>query len=166
MKLRVADLVEDSIVDGPGLRYAVFAQGCPHHCPGCHNPSTHAFEGGRLVEPEEVLRAVAANPLLSGVTLTGGEPFCQAAACARIARGAKALGLSVWAYSGYTLEALLAGAGERPEWLELLLSVDVLADGPFLLAERTLELPWRGSRNQRLVDVPASLRDGRCILYA
>lgn len=157
MEIRIAGIVNDSIVDGPGFRLAVFTQGCPHDCPGCHNPKTHAFDGGRLESTDRIVETMAENPLLDGITLTGGEPFCQPEACARLAHEAKRLGLNVWAYSGWTYEQLMKRAEDEPQIHSLLSAVDVLVDGPFLLSQRTLELRFRGSKNQRLIDVPASL---------
>ena len=150
MEIRIAGTVDDSIVDGPGIRYTVFVQGCSHHCPGCHNPHTHDFAGGRVVDTEEIVAQMRGNPLLDGLTLSGGEPFEQADACAELARQAHALGLNVWCYTGYKYEQLLAGDASRQA---LLSELDVLVDGPFLLAERSLDLLYRGSRNQRLIDV-------------
>lgn len=159
MDIRVAGIVDDSIVDGPGFRLTVFTQGCPHDCPGCHNPETHSFDGGKIMDTGAIVKMLSENPLLDGVTLSGGDPFCQPEPCAEIARAAKKMGLNVWAYSGWTYEALLALPGAMP----LLETVDVLVDGPFVLAQRTLELRFRGSRNQRLIDVPASLAAGRAV---
>ncbi len=159
MNIRISGLVNDSIVDGPGFRYTVFTQGCPHHCPGCHNPQTHDFEGGKDMDTADIVRKFLDNPLLDGITLSGGEPFCQCAACAELARAAKKAGLNVWAYSGYTFEQLM----EKPEARELLETADVLVDGPFILAQRTLDAHWRGSKNQRLIDVPASLKAGYAV---
>ena len=160
MKLRIADIVDDSIVDGPGFRMTVFAQGCPHHCPGCHNPATHDFDGGKEVDVQRILDLAAQNPLLSGITLSGGEPFCQPEAMTALAKGAKAIGLHVMAYSGWTFEELL----QKPDVRPLLESIDVLVDGRFILAQRTLSLAFRGSRNQRIVDVPASLQQGHAVV--
>ena len=157
MKIRIAGIVDDSIVDGPGFRLTVFTQGCPHHCPGCHNPQTHDFSGGRDGDTGEIIAQMQENPLLDGVTLSGGEPFCQPVACAEIARAARTAGLNVWSYSGYTFEVLYAG---KEEWRMLLNELDVLVDGPFLLEKRTLECRFRGSSNQRLIDVPKSLAAG------
>lgn len=159
MQIRIAGTASDSIVDGPGLRYTVFTQGCPHHCEGCHNPQTHDFSGGRMADTEDMLEALDENPLLDGITLSGGEPFEQPLACLELARGAKQRGMTVWAYSGYTFEVLCRD-NERKKLLE---ACDVLVDGPFVLSQRSLEVPWRGSRNQRLVDVQASLREGRVV---
>ena len=150
MEIRIAGTVDDSIVDGPGIRYTVFVQGCSHHCPGCHNPHTHDFAGGRVVDTEEIVAQLRGNPLLDGLTLSGGEPFEQPDACAELARQAHALGLNVWCYTGYKYEQLLAGDASRQA---LLSELDVLVDGPFLLAERSLDLLYRGSRNQRIIDV-------------
>lgn len=156
--MRIAGIVQDSIVDGPGLRLTVFTQGCPHRCPGCHNPQTHDPAGGQEITVEALTDKLRANPLLDGLTLSGGDPFAQAGECARLAQNARELGLNVWCYTGYSLEHLLAA--RRPDWNALLSQLDVLVDGPFLLAERSLDLPWRGSRNQRLLNVPASLAAG------
>lgn len=163
MKLRIFGTVEDSIVDGPGIRFSVFVQGCPHHCPGCHNPESHGFEGGREAETEEIIRQMTGNPLLDGLTLSGGEPMCQPEACAELAKAAKAAGLNVWCYTGYTWERLLAEAD--PARMRLLETVDVLVDGPFLLQERSLELKYCGSRNQRLIRVRSSLQAGEIIRW-
>lgn len=160
MKLRIAGTVNDSIVDGPGLRYAVFTQGCPHDCPGCHNPQTHDFSGGKDIDTSEILAQIRKNPLLDGLTLTGGEPFCQCTACIALVQGARAQGLNVWCYSGYTFEELING---KAEWRLLLQNIDVLVDGPFLLEKRSLDCRFRGSSNQRLIDVPKSLMANRAI---
>lgn len=161
MNIRIAGIVNDSIVDGPGLRLTVFAQGCPHRCPGCHNPQSHDFDAGELRDTESILQMARDNILLDGITLSGGEPFCQPEACAEIARGAHAAGLNVWCYTGYTFEELLAG---DDRWMELLRNVDVLVDGPFLLKQRSLDCHFRGSLNQRILDVPASLAAGSPVL--
>ena len=163
-KLRVAGIVRESFVDGPGIRYTIFVQGCPHHCPGCHNPETHDFAGGTERDPEVLLREIGADPLLSGVTFSGGEPFCQAGPLAALAREVRALGLDVLVYSGYTYERLLEGAAEHPEWTELLGLSDFLIDGPFILAERDLELQFRGSRNQRIIDLRRSREAGQAVV--
>ena len=160
MKIRMSGIVPESIVDGPGFRMAVFVQGCPHHCPECHNPQTHDFEGGVMMDTDDIVAQALDNPLLDGVTLTGGEPFCQPEACADIARRVKAGGLNVWSYSGFTFEQLLNGTDGQKE---LLNSIDVLVDGPFLIAKRTLECRFRGSSNQRVIDVPKSLAAGEAV---
>lgn len=159
--LNLAGIAGDSIVDGPGIRTTFFAQGCPHHCPGCHNPETWPFEGGTPMAEEDLVAIVRQNPLCRGVTFSGGEPFAQAAGFARLARLLRQEGYEVAAYTGYTLEALLEKGA--PEQRDLLQELDVLIDGPFLLAERSLELNFRGSRNQRVLNVPESLRQGKAV---
>ena len=163
MNIRIAGTVNDSIVDGPGYRYTIFAQGCPHHCPGCHNPQSHDFEGGRVTDTDTILRQVRENPLLDGITLSGGEPFCQPEACRALAEAARDLGLSVWCYTGYTWEKLMQEAD--PARLALLEAVDVLVDGPYILAQKSLELKFCGSRNQRLIDVKKTRQAGQVTLW-
>ena len=159
MRLRVAGIVEESFVDGPGIRFVVFAQGCPHRCPGCHNPQTHAYAGGFWVEVGELLLRMAENPLLDGLSLSGGEPFEQAEPLAELAEEARARGYDVMTWSGYTFEFLTAHQDERPGWRRLLEATDVLVDGPFLIEQRSLGLPYRGSRNQRVLDLRRSLAE-------
>ena len=163
MNIRIAGTVNDSIVDGPGYRYTIFTQGCPHHCPGCHNPQSHDFEGGRVTDTDTILRQVRENPLLDGITLSGGEPFCQPEACRALAEAAHDLGMSVWCYTGYTWEKLMQEAD--PARLALLEAVDVLVDGPFILAQKSLELKFCGSRNQRLIDVKKTRQAGQVTLW-
>ena len=159
--LNLSGLISDSIVDGPGIRTTIFSQGCPHHCPGCHNPETWEFGCGTDMEEERLVEIVRSNPLCRGVTFSGGEPFAQAAGFARLAKLLKEKGYEVASYTGYTFEQLLNGTpGQR----QLLSSIDVLIDGPFLQEEKSLELNFRGSKNQRILDVPASLQAGKAVL--
>jgi anaerobic ribonucleoside-triphosphate reductase activating protein len=162
--LRIAGILRESIVDGPGIRLTVFTQGCKHRCPGCHNPQTHDFAGGEQVEADTILRQIKRNPLLDGITLSGGEPFEQAEACSELARAVHGLKLNVMTYSGYTFEELLAGMPERPGWKALLEETDILVDGRFELARKSLMLKFRGSENQRILDVKKTLREGKAIL--
>ena len=159
--LNLSGLVSDSIVDGPGIRVCVFSQGCPHHCPGCHNPETWEFGCGTDVEEEQILDIIRSNPLCRGVTFSGGEPFAQAEGFARLAKMLKELGYEVASYTGYTFEQLLQGNKQQQQLLQ---SIDVLIDGPFVIAEKSLELSFRGSRNQRILNVPASLAAGQAVL--
>ena len=163
MEVRLAGIVPESIVDGPGYRLAVFAQGCPHGCPECHNSQTHDPQGGALRDTSEVIAMLGVNPLVRGVTLTGGEPMMQPEPMAEIARAARQRGMSVWCYTGFTLEALQAEG--RADRMRLLEQVDVLVDGPYLARERSLELLYCGSRNQRLIDMPRTLAEGTLRLY-
>jgi anaerobic ribonucleoside-triphosphate reductase activating protein len=158
--LDLSGIAGDSIVDGPGIRTTVFSQGCPHHCPGCHNPETWDFGCGTPMDEEAILEIIRSNPLCRGVTFSGGEPFAQSEGFARLATLLKAEGYEVASYSGYTFEELLEGS---PEQKKLLACIDILIDGPFLLAEKSLELVFRGSRNQRILDVPKSLAEGRAV---
>ena len=161
-RIRLSGAVDDSIVDGPGIRFAVFTQGCKHGCKGCHNPEAQDFEGGYLVTTEALLRRIRQNPLLVGITLTGGEPFEQADALIELARRVRELGLTVWAYSGYLYDELLAGK-PMPATAELLTYIDVLVDGLYNERKKSLELRFRGSSNQRLIDVPASLKANQVV---
>lgn len=158
--LKLAGIAGDSIVDGPGIRTTFFAQGCPHHCKGCHNPETWSFEGGTPMEISALLEIVKSNPLCRGVTFSGGEPFAQAEEFASLARELKACGYEVASYTGYTFEELLNETSGKRELLKVL---DILIDGPFVLEERSLELNFRGSRNQRILNVPQSLKAGAAV---
>ena len=148
-KIRVSGIVEESIVDGPGFRYVIFTQGCTHHCPGCHNPQTHSFEGGTMMDIEDIFRAFCDNPLLAGITCSGGEPFCQPKPLYELAVKVHKIGKSVMTYTGYTYEQL-----EEIDdiWVKKLLSVsDILVDGPYIEELRDLDLQFRGSSNQRIL---------------
>ena len=158
--LNLSGIISDSIVDGPGIRTTIFCQGCPHHCPGCHNPETWDFGCGTDVPVEDLVEVVQSNPLCRGVTFSGGEPFAQAKGFAKLARLLKEKGYEVASYSGYTFEELLNGSEDQKE---LLSSIDILIDGPFLLAQKSLEVPFRGSRNQRVLDVKKSLAEGKAV---
>lgn len=158
--LDLSGIVQDSIVDGPGIRATIFSQGCPHHCPGCHNPETWAFGRGTPMEEETLLEIVRSNPLCRGVTFSGGEPFAQPEGFAKLAKLLKERGYEVASYTGYTFEDLLKGTEAQKA---LLSTIDILIDGPFLMAEKSLEVPFRGSRNQRILDVPRSLAEGKAV---
>lgn len=162
-KLRIAGTVNDSIVDGPGIRYTIFTQGCPHHCPGCHNPQTHDFAGGQDADMEKILKEIFNNPILSGVTFSGGEPFCQAEALVPIAEAIKEKGKHLMIYTGYLLEHLqkMESVGVQ----RLLELADVIVDGPFILAEKNLTLSYRGSENQRVIDMVKTRKSGEVVLY-
>lgn len=195
--IRLYGTVADSIVDGPGLRYAVFVQGCSHGCPGCHNPESHPAEGGTLTAIDALVADIRANGLVHDVTLSGGDPFEQPEACAEVARRLKAAGYGLWAYTGYRYEELLrqadpaeadpaeaapavapsadaskAPGGASPDQAairraaavrSLLDTVDVLVDGPFVESLKSLGLKWRGSSNQRLIDLAATRAAGQVV---
>lgn len=164
-EMRLYGLVGDSIVDGPGFRVTVFVQGCPHHCPGCHNPESHDPAGGKLWTLDEIEARFTGNPLLDGITLSGGEPFDQPAACAEVARRAHQKGLNVWTFTGYLYEDLLEKAAADEDIGALLAQTDVLVDGPFLLDQRSLDLLYKGSRNQRLIHMQQTRQTGRVTLW-
>lgn len=160
MLIRIAGIVPESFVDGAGIRYAIFMQGCLRNCEGCHNPNTHDLRGGQLVDTSTIIADFKRNHLLSGITLTGGEPLLQIDASNELASAAKNLGLNVWCYTGYTFETLPVDAAQ------LMKNVDVLIDGAFDITQRDLDLPFRGSRNQRLIDVDKTLACGQVVLDA
>ena len=145
MNIRIAGIIPESITDGEGIRFAIFMQGCLRKCKGCHNPSTHDLDGGKVVDTSELIEQIKSNPLLAGITLTGGEPFLQIAPAAELAKAAKNLDLNVWCYTGYKIEELPTNA------FELLEYVDVLVDGEYIESQRDLELKFRGSKNQRII---------------
>lgn len=163
-ELRISGIVEESVVDGPGLRFVVFTQGCPHRCKGCHNPETHDPDGGYLKDTREIIASFGQNPLLSGITFSGGEPFLQAAPLAVIAREVKQGGKSVAAYTGFTMAQLLARSRSEAAVLRLLSHADLLIDGPYIEEQRDLDLTFRGSVNQRVWekdDIRRALADAR-----
>jgi anaerobic ribonucleoside-triphosphate reductase activating protein len=147
--IRISGIVSESIVDGPGIRFVVFTQGCEKRCPGCHNPATHDKNGGCLMTVGEILTEIKKNPLIDGVTFSGGEPFLQAEPLAVLGREIKKLGLNLIVYSGYTHAEL----ENMPSAVELLDVADVLIDGEFVENERSLELRFRGSKNQQIINL-------------
>ncbi|MDR2643745.1 MAG: anaerobic ribonucleoside-triphosphate reductase activating protein [Planctomycetaceae bacterium] len=149
IRIRVSGFIEESVVDGPGIRFVVFTQGCQRFCPDCHNPQTHDLQGGTEVTIGEILAKIDSNPLLDGVTFSGGEPFLQAKALAELAECCHARKLSVVVYTGFYYEELLANPDNR-DWQELLNQTDILIDGPFERDKKTIEIAFRGSSNQRL----------------
>ncbi len=162
-EIRISGIIEESIVDGPGIRYVVFAQGCSHNCPGCHNPETHSFNGGRIIEISTITDDIKKNPLLDGITLSGGEPFEQAEGFAELASDVKKAGMHVMTYTGFTYETILQNI-DREGWKTLLSNTDLMVDGPFEIDKRSLMLKFRGSRNQRIIDVKSSLKQGAVVL--
>ena len=145
MKIRIAGIVPESYVDGEGIRFTIFMQGCLRNCRGCHNPETHALDGGKILDTAEIIAEIKKNPLLTGITLSGGEPLLQIAPALELAKTAKSLGLDVWLYTGYKFEEIPNDADE------LLKFVDVVVDGEYIEELRNLELEFRGSENQRII---------------
>ncbi len=158
--LRLAGVIRESIVDGPGWRFVVFAQGCRHNCEGCHNPETHDFNGGYESSVERIVDAVKADKLLKGVTLSGGDPFEQAEGFSVLCKMVHDLGLDVVTYTGYTFEQLYKGMTANAGWRHLLEETDILIDGKFQLENKSLNCKFRGSTNQRILDAKKSLEQG------
>lgn len=163
-KLRIAGIVQDSIVDGPGIRLVVFTQGCRHNCPGCHNPHTHSFDGGKLVDIECIIEQARENPLLDGITLSGGEPFEQAKNLSKLAKQAKTFGYNIMTYTGYTYEYILRNSSKIDGWAEFLDNIDILVDGRFEIEKKNPLLKFRGSENQRIIDVKKTRFKGEIVL--
>ena len=162
--IRIAGVVRESIVDGPGLRFTVFCQGCPHGCKGCHNMATHDFSGGYDCEISKILDAIDQNPLLDGVTFSGGEPMCQPEAFYNLAVQVKERGLNIVTYTGFTYEELITMGESNIGVKKLMDLTDILVDGRFVLEERDLTLPFRGSANQRLIDMNLTRERGKLTL--
>lgn len=160
MELRIAGITFDSIVDGPGLRNTLFVQGCSHHCPGCHNPETWDAEAGTMTSTQEIIKQFLESSNKS-VTFSGGEPFEQAHACTEIAKALKQNNFNLWSYSGYLYEDIL----NDPMKKDFLVNLDVLVDGRFILSKRSLSLDYKGSSNQRVIDVQESLKQNKVVLY-
>lgn len=159
-----ADLQSDSIVDGPGLRTVIWTQGCAHHCKGCQNPQTWDFNGGGLVSVDDVLEAIDELEYQTGITFSGGDPMYQVEACDRIAAYCKDKGYNIWVYTGFTYEEVLKLSEKNPTYMDFLKKIDVLVDGRFILEQRDLNLLFRGSKNQRLIDMPKTLESGKVVL--
>ncbi|MEG2039406.1 MAG: anaerobic ribonucleoside-triphosphate reductase activating protein [Oscillospiraceae bacterium] len=160
--IHTSGMIWESIVDGPGIRFVLFTQGCPHHCKGCHNPTTHPFEGGQLTYPDEIIQQLKKNTLISGVTFSGGEPFAQAEALVPLAEQIKAMGKHLMCYTGYTFEQLMAMNNSAVN--RLLSLADLLVDGRFIEEQKSLTLRFRGSANQRIIDLPETLRHGEVVI--
>jgi len=167
VQIRLAAYLQpDSIVDGEGIRTVIWTQGCPHHCEGCHNPGTHDFKGGALVDLEEVYSIIDELEGQDGITFSGGDPFVQPLACSKIAEYAKNKGYNIWCYTGFRYEELITMAKTKPEIMSFLKTIDVLADGKFELAKKSYNLKFVGSSNQRIIDVPRSLEAKRVVLVS
>ena len=162
--IRLSGITKESVVDGLGFRYVLYAQGCPHHCKGCHNPSTHSFEGGELMDVESIVHDIKKHPMLDGITCSGGECFEEAEQFALIAKEVKAMGLNVWAYTGYTFEEIMQYKNEHRGWNEFIKYIDVVVDGKYQEEDKDLALCFRGSSNQRIIDMQKTLHTGKLSL--
>jgi len=166
MKIRLAAYLQsDSIVDGEGIRTVIWTQGCPHHCLGCHNPETWSFDDGELVDLEDVYEAIDQLEGQDGLTFSGGDPFMQPKECAEIAKYARKKGLNIWSYTGYTWEELIELAKKKKDIMTFLKELDVLVDGRFILGQKSFTCIFRGSTNQRVIDVKKSLKEGKAVVF-
>lgn len=165
MDFRIAGTANDSIVDGPGIRFTVFTQGCPHGCKGCHNPQTHDFSGGKTADTGDIISMIKGNPLLDGVTFSGGEPFCQPLPLAEIAAAVRNSEINIITYTGYTFEYLLENADDSNHFMDLLECTDILIDGRFIIEQRSIDIPFRGSLNQRILDCRRSIEEKKAVEY-
>lgn len=164
MQIRLAAYLQpDSIVDGEGIRTVIWTQGCPHSCPYCHNPETHDYDGGELVDIEDVCKVIDDLEGQTGITFSGGDPFVQPRECAVIARYAKKLGYNIWSYTGYTFEELMKLSKINKNVMDFLKEVDVLVDGKFEISKKSYDVLFRGSTNQRIIDVKESLKNGYAV---
>ena len=158
--ISILEIVEDTTVDGPGFRTTVYSAGCPNRCPGCHNPQSWDIANGHEVDVEEILDVILADPF-ADVTFSGGDPMFQPAGFTALAKAVKERsGKNIWCYTGYLFEELL----RNPQQKELLEYIDVLVDGRFVEALKDEDLRFRGSSNQRLINVPESLKNGDVVL--
>ena len=162
--VRLAGIAYESLVNGPGIRRVFFAQGCKHTCKGCFNPETHSFDKGIVLEIDKLIKDVLENPMITGVTFSGGDPIEQAHSFSYMAKILKNKGLNIWCYTGYTFEKLLDKMKENKDIRELLNNIDVLVDGKFEINNKKEELKFRGSSNQRIIDVNKSLALGKIIV--
>lgn len=163
MIIRLASAMQtDSIVDGVGLRTVIWTQGCKHNCYGCHNPKTHDFNGGFETTTEHIIELLSTLKLQKGITFSGGDPFEQAAACAEIASVAHSINLDVWVYTGYLFENIIKT--NCVDWKLFLNEIDIIVDGLFILSQKDISLKFRGSKNQRIIDVKASIMSNQTIL--
>ena len=163
-KIRLAGIAYESLVNGPGIRRVFFSQGCKHNCKGCFNPDTHDFQGGEERDMDELIKDVLDNPILKGVTFSGGDPLERAEEFSYMAKKFKENGLNVWSFTGYTFEYILDHLDDRKGWREFINNIDVLIDGKFDENKMENGIKFRGSSNQRIIDVPESLRKKEIVL--
>ena len=164
IRLATPKIQSDSIVDGEGIRSVIWTQGCSHNCLGCHNPETHSFDGGVILDVDEVKKQIDLLEGQQGITFSGGDPMMQPESCLELAKYAKSLGYNIWCYTGFTFEELLKLGEKKKSILKFLNYIDVLVDGRFILEEKSFDVVFRGSKNQRLIDVSKSLENGKVFL--
>lgn len=161
--IRLSGIAYESLVNGPGIRRVFFSQGCKHNCNGCFNPDTHDFNGGEERVIKDLIKDTLDNPMIKGVTFSGGDPFERAEEFSYMAREFKKAGLNIWCYSGYTFEEIIEKSKVNKNFRELINNIDVLVDGKFIEEEKDEEIKYRGSRNQRIIDVKKSLETNRVV---
>jgi len=155
VKIKIAGIVNDSIVDGPGIRLSIFVQGCKHNCKGCHNPETHDLSGGYYIDIDDIVKFLTSNPLLSGITVSGGEPLLQYKEVTELLKLAKDYNFNTMVYTGFLFEDII----KDNKYKKLLSYTDLLVDGPFIIEEKSLLLKFKGSKNQRIIDVAESIKE-------
>ena len=165
VRLATPEVQTDSIVDGEGIRSVIWFQGCSHDCPGCHNPETHDFNGGVEVSLEDVKKQIDELEYQEGVTFSGGDPMMQIEALEELAKYVKEKGMDVWCYTGYTYEQVMDLAKRNPHYMEALKYIDALVDGRFVMDLKSFDVEFRGSSNQRIIDVAKSLEKGKVVKY-
>lgn len=163
-KIRLAGIAYESLVNGPGMRRVFFSQGCNHNCKGCFNPDTHDFSGGEERDMDELIEDVLDNPIIKGVTFSGGDPMERAEEFAYMAKKFRENGLNVWSFTGYTFEYILEHLDDRIGWREFINNIDVLIDGRFDETKMDDGIRFRGSSNQRIINVKESLDKGEIVL--
>ncbi|MBU5454689.1 anaerobic ribonucleoside-triphosphate reductase activating protein [Caproiciproducens sp. MSJ-32] len=161
--IRLSGIAYESLVNGPGIRRVFFSQGCKHNCKGCFNPDTHDFNGGEEKDMDELVKDTLSNPMIKGVTFSGGDPFERAEEFSYMAKRFKENNLNIWCYTGYTFEEILENKDKRKGFKELLDNIDVLVDGRFVIEEKANNIKYRGSKNQRIIDVQKSLTENRIV---
>lgn len=164
-KIKLSGIVKESIVDGPGIRYVLFTQGCPHKCKGCHNPQTHDISAGDTKNIDEIVDDITQNPLLKGVTISGGEPFLQAKQISKLISKLDRDKLDVIVYTGFKYEELLNNSNENNGFYSLINNSDILIDGKFDIGLKSELLPFRGSTNQRSIDCRQSIETGDIVIH-
>lgn len=160
-KIKIAGIIKESIVDGPGIRLVVFTQGCIHNCKNCHNPETHSLDKGNYIEIREIISMVEKNPILDGITISGGEPFLQAEELMDLSKRIKKLKLNIIIYTGYIFEDIIEKSKKDKVYEDILKEVDIIVDGPYIEEKKNLLLKFRGSENQRIIDVKKSLKENK-----
>lgn len=164
MNIRISGTIDESIVDGTGIRFVLFTQGCPHGCKECHNPDTHNYNGGFITTTEDIITKFENNPLVSGITISGGEPFVQPEAVLDVILRSIKLEKDIWIFTGYTFDELLSKHDDTI--IQILKNTDVLVDGRFELDKKDLTLRFRGSQNQRLINAKQSILENTIVIHS